>query len=225
VTGYDVARIMRRLLIITLCLSGLGLLIWLSRRSGLPEVDLTAGAGPRPEPPSQGVDNDLRKPASRSEPVDGGEALVAELVEIPAEVAEIRLVPEPASESVSQPEEEMAPQPPGSYGDPRLDIAGDRGDRLLAELTQIRADVVERVKRRPLFEMAQQRGVPYFELYFMTKQELFETMVEAEGLPPHDVPPSPQSAERIKDIAAEAVRLHQQIEAEETAHLANNKTA
>jgi hypothetical protein len=219
----------RRFLIITFCLGGLGLLTWLLRRSGLPGSDPSAVAGPRPQPPSHGADDEFSEPVSepvtQPEPVDGGEALMAELVEIRAEVVEERLGTGPASEAVSQPEQEPAPQPSGRYDDARLDIAADSGEQLMAELAQIRADVVERVERRPLFVMAEQRRVPYYQLFFMTKQELFEAVLEAEGLPPDDVTPSPQSAERIKEIAAEAFRLDEQVAAEEATHLANNKTA
>lgn len=95
----------------------------------------------------------------------------------------------------------------------------------MAHLARIRADVVERVERRPLFVMAQQRGVPYFQLFFMDRQGLFEAVLEAEDLPPHDVMPSPQSAARIKEIADEAFRLHEEMAAEETTPLANDKTA
>jgi hypothetical protein len=219
----------RRFLIITLCLGGLGLLIWLLRRSGLPESDLSAGAGPRPQPPRPEVDDESSapgsEPVSQPEPVENGE-MMAELVDIRAEVVQERPVTEPASERVWRAEQEPGYRPSFASRDDDvpLDIAGDSSEQLMAELAQIQADVVEQVERRPLFVMAEHRGVPFFHLFSMTKQELFDAVLEAEGLPPHDVTPSPQSAERINEIAAEAFRLHEQ-QAEETAHLANNKTA
>jgi hypothetical protein len=243
----------RRILIITLCL---GLVIWLWWRSGLSESDFSEGVWPRPQSPSQGVDDEfsepVSEPVSQAEPVDGSEELMAELVEIRAEVVETGQFRAPASVSVSQPapvdsgkelmaelveihpevvQERPVTEPVSELvsqaqrEDAPLDMAGDSGEQLMAELAQIRAEVVGRVERRPLFVMAEQRHVPYSQLFFMTKQELFEAVLEAEGLPPHDVMPSLQSAERIKEIAAEALHLHEEMEAEEAAHRANGKTA
>ena len=197
---------MRRFLIITLSLGGLGLVIWLLRRSDLPESDLSASAGSRLQPPSRGAD-ELSKPASgpvsQPEPVDGCEQLMAELVEIRARVVEERLVTEPTAERVSQPDRKLGYQSSaGRYND-ALDIAGD--------------------KRRAVD--GPPRGVPYFQLFFMDRQGLFEAVLEAEDLPPHDVMPSPQSAARIKEIADEAFRLHEDMLAERDAPLANDKMA
>jgi hypothetical protein len=90
-------------------------------------------------------------------------------------------------------------------------------DALLEELARLREDVVEQVERRPLFVMAEQRGVPYYRLFFMTKPELFEAVLEAEGIPPADVRPSPETAERVRALVAEALRRHEEIAAEEAA--------
>jgi hypothetical protein len=149
--------------------------------------------------------------------LDSGEQLMARLAQIRAELVE-ELVAEPASEPV------LAYQPPdaGTCDDAVLDPARDDGEQLMVELAQIRADLPERVERRPLFVMAEQRGVPYFHLFSKTKQELFEAVLEAEGLPPHDVHPSPESAARIREIVAEALRRHA---AEEAARPADDKTA
>jgi hypothetical protein len=222
-----VPRIVRRFLIITLCLGALGLVAWLLRRQRLPESDLSASARSRSQPPREAVDEPVSEPASESvsgsEPVDSGEQLLAELVQIRAEAVEERLVAEPAIAPERGPEHE--PLSARRYDDAVLDLAGESGEQLMAELAQIRADVVERVERRPLFVMAEKRGVPFYHLFSMTKQELFEAVLEAERLPPHDVTPSPQSAARIKQIVAEAFRLDEEIAAEQTAHLAKNKTA
>jgi hypothetical protein len=59
--------------------------------------------------------------------------------------------------------------------------------------------------------------VPYFRLFFMTKPELLEAILEAEGVPPADVRPSPASAARVREVAAEAYRRDQEIAAEEAA--------
>ncbi len=155
--------------------------------------------------------------------LDSGEQLVARLAQIRAELVEERLVAEPMSE----PDRKLAYQPPdaGTRDDAVLDPASDDGEQLMVELAQIRAELPERVERRPLFVMAEQRGVPYFRLFSKSKQELFEAVLEAEGLPPHDVHPSPESAARIREIVAEALRRHEQIAAEEAARPADDKTA
>jgi hypothetical protein len=255
-------RIVRRLLVIAFCL-GICLLIWLWRRSGRPEPDLSAIVGPRPvyetrkpasepvpgpEPADTGderVSELVRMlvaraevvqpepaarpafaPVSQSEPVDGGEHLMAELIQVRAEAVDERRVTESPLRPVSAPKQERVPQAPsGSHGDGGvpLDVVGDDGENLMAELARIRADVVERVERRPFFVMAERRGVPFFQLFSMTKQELFEAVLEAEGLPPHDVTPSPPSAARIREIAAEALHLHEEIAAD--AHLLSDQTA
>src|SRR4051812_35962645 len=139
---------MKRLLIISLCLFGLGLLVWMLRR---------APAG------------DVPDPLVEEEP------------------------PEPSFEP-QPPEAETAPLDtrPGPVPDVRGEAAEADPDQLLEELAQLRADVVERVERRPLFVMAEQRGVPYFRLFFMTKPELFQAVLDAEGIPPADVRPSPE---------------------------------
>jgi len=166
---------MKRLLIIGLCLFGLGLVVWMLRR---------APAG------------DLPDPLVEEEP------------------------PEPSFEP-QPPEAETAPLDAGSgtVPDVRGDAADADPDELLEELARLRADVVERVERRPLFVMAEQRGVPYFRLFFMTKPELFEAVLDAEGVPPADVRPSPETAERVRTLAAEAFRRHDEIAAEEAAEM------
>ena len=213
---------MRRVLIIGACLIGLGWLVWLLwRKSAATEgVQLAADAnmGPEPEP-------------------EPGIAVAGE----PGSVSTVRVLENLSSDDWDGPERVLAAEPPVDLDEARADVQGVAsepyrrseqsvtayGDRekILAELAQIRADVVERVERRPLFVMAEEHGVPHSRLFFMNKHELFEAVLDAEGLPPNDVVPSLQSAERIKELAAEAFRLHEKIEAEEAVHLANNKTA
>ena len=171
---------MRRLLIISLCLAGLGLLVWMLRRppaGGSPDP-LVEEAPPEPsfEPQPPEAEREDHMPA------DAG----------PGPVPDVR-----------RGEAEPAGRP-----DP---------DELLEELARLREDVVERVERRPLFVMAEQRGVPYFRLFFMTKPELFQAVLDAEGIPPADVRPSPETAERVRALVAEALRRHAEIAAEEAA--------
>jgi len=176
----------------------------------------------RPEP----VAGPAFAPVSRPEPIDDGEHLVAELIEVRAEAVDERRVAESPLRPVSATVQARAPQAaPGWHGDGdvSLDAVVDAGEELMTELARIRADVVERVERRPFFVMAERRGVPFYELFRMTKQELFEAVLEAEGLPPHDVTPSPQSAARIREIAAEALGLHEQIATD--AHVRSDQTA
>jgi len=238
----------RRLLVIAFCL-GVCSVFWLWRRLGRPGPDLSASVGPRPQQPHRAV-YEARKPStepvSGPELADSGEEQVAELVRMlvaRAEVVQPERVAGPelihgraesvderrVTESltpVSAPEQEPAAQvPSGEHGDgsvPR-DVVGDAGEKLMAELARIRLDVVERVERRPFFVMAERRGVPFFQLFRMTKQELFEAVLEAEGVPPNDVTPSPHSAARIREIAAEALGLHEEIAAD--AHLRSDQTA
>jgi hypothetical protein len=91
----------------------------------------------------------------------------------------------------------------------------DDGKGRMAEMDSLRAEIVERVERRPLFVMAEERNVPYFRLFFMTKPELLEAILEVEHVPPHDVMPSQEALGRVREIAAEAYRRHEQIAAEE----------
>jgi hypothetical protein len=158
------------------------------------------------------------------EPIDGGDQLNAQLFQIRTDMVQERASTQAASQPASQPDRQSGHQLSfeEKNGDARLGTAGRERDQLMSELAQIRAEVAERVDRRPLFMLAQQRRVPYFQLFFMTKQEIFEAVLEAEDLPPHDVIPSQQSAHRVRAIAAEAFRLQEKIGAEE---LTNDQTA
>ena len=95
--------------------------------------------------------------------------------------------------------------------------APDAGQERLEQLLRVRADVVERVDRRSLFAMAHVRGLPNHELFTMTSKQLLEAILAAEGLPPADVLPSPQTEQRIRDIAVEAFQRHEQFLAEDAA--------
>ena len=91
------------------------------------------------------------------------------------------------------------------------------GQRALEELTQLRADVVAGVDRRPLFAMAQSRGLPNHELFTMSSDQLLDAILHAEGLPPADVRPSQESAEGIRSVMSEALHRQQEFAAEQAA--------
>jgi hypothetical protein len=194
---------MRRLLIIFLCFFGLGVLLLLLLR---------AARGPAPE-----MDEPEWEPFAEPEPVAEAEL---------EPVAE----PEPVAEAEPEPVAEAEPEPAAEAGQeteeiPVLDLPdddvvapsakGDDGKRRMAEMAALRDEIVERVERRPLFVMAEERNVPYFRLFFMTKLELLEAILEVEHVPPHDVMPSQDALERVRSIAAEAYRRNEEIAAEE----------
>ena len=182
---------MRRLLIIFLCFFGVGVLLLLVLR---------AARGPAPE-----MDEPEREPYTEPEPVAEAEPLAE-----PEPEAE----PEPAAEAGQETEEiPVVRLPDEDVVAPSAN--GDGGKGRMAEMTALRAEIVERVERRPLFVMAEERNVPYFRLFFMTKPELLEAILEVEHVPPHDVIPSQEALERVREIAAEAYRRHEEIAAEE----------
>ncbi len=194
---------MRRLLIIFLCFFGGGVLLLLLLR---------AARGPAPE-----AGQPEREPFAEPEPVAEAE---------PEPVAEAE--PEPAAEP--EPVAEAEPEPAAEAGEeteqiPVVDLPdedvvapsaqGENGKGRMAEMAALRDEIVERVERRPLFVMAEERNVPYFRLFFMTKLELLESILEVEHVPPHDVMPSQDALERVREIAAEAYRRNEEIAAEE----------
>ena len=91
------------------------------------------------------------------------------------------------------------------------------GERVQAELLQLRAQVVDGVDRRPLFAMGQSRGLPNHELFSMSPDHLLDAILNAEGLPPADVLPSPENADRIRSVMAEAFQRQDEYAAEEAA--------
>jgi hypothetical protein len=179
----------RRLLIISLCLFGLGVLLLLVLRSG---------RGPVPE-----MDEPEREPYWEPE-------LVAE--------AEPEPGPEPVAEAEPEQDQETEQMPAVDLPDDDVvapTAQADDGKGRMAEVAELRAEIVERVERRPLFVMAEERNVPYFRLFFMTKPELLDAILEVEHVPPHDVMPSQEALDRVREIAAEAHRRHEEIAAEE----------
>ena len=184
---------MRRLLIICLCLLGVGaLLLWVLRASREPALEW---------------DEPEWEPYEETEPVV--EPTAEPVAETEPEIEQMQAVDLPHEDVVAPParnEDVVAPPP-----------RNDDGKRRMAEMVALRDEIVERVERRPLFVMAEERNVPYFRLFFMTKPELLEAILEVEHVPPHDVMPSQEALERVREIAAEAYRRHEEIAAEEAA--------
>jgi hypothetical protein len=83
--------------------------------------------------------------------------------------------------------------------------------RILQEMAEIRADMIAGVSRRPLFLMAKKRGVSCG-LFVASKWDLFDAILEVEGLSPDRQDSSPSAQQRLRQLAAEAYRR----EAEET---------
>ncbi len=203
---------MRRLLIISLCLLGVGvLLLWVLRAS---------------RPPVPATDEQEREPHVEPEPV--AEAEPEPVIEAePEPVAEAE--PEPVAEAEPEPVIEAEPEPvieaeQETEQIPVIDLPDDdvvapsgkgEGEQRLAQMAEVRAEIVERVERRPLFVMAEERNVPYFRLFFMTKTELLDAILEVEHVPPPDVMPSQEALDRVREIADEAYRRHEEIAAEE----------
>ena len=191
---------MRRLFIF-LCLFGVGVLLLLVLR---------AARGPASE-----MDEPEREPYTEPEPVEEPEPVVESEPEPYAEPEPVvESEPEPVAEA--EPETEQLPV----VDPPDEDVVapsaqGEDGNGRMSEMTALRTEIVERVERRPLFVMAEERNVPYFRLFFMTKPELLDAILEVEHVPPPDVMPSQEALERIREIAAEAYRRHEEIAAEE----------
>jgi len=102
---------------------------------------------------------------------------------------------------------------------PDRETAPYDSQRTLEELSQLRADVVDGVDRRPLFAMAQARGLPNHELFSMSSEQLLDAILHAEGLPPADVRPSQESADQIRSVMSEALRRQDEFAAGEAAQL------
>jgi len=191
---------MRRLFIF-LCLFGVGVLLLLVLRAA------RGRASEMVEPE--------REPYIEPEPVQEPEPVVDSEPELVVESEpEPYAEPEPVAES--EPETEQLPV----VDPPDEDVVapsaqGEDGNGRMSEMTALRTEIVERVERRPLFVMAEERNVPYFRLFFMTKPELLDAILEVEHVPPPDVMPSQEALERIREIAAEAYRRHEEIAAEE----------
>ena len=184
---------MRRLLIIFLCFFGVGVLLLLVLR---------ASRLPAPQ-----TDEPEWEPYAEPEPVAESE---------PEPVAEPVVEAEQEADQEADQETEQMPVvdlPDDDVVAPSAQAENGKGR--MAEMAALRDEIVEQVERRPLFVMAEERNVPYFRLFFMTKLELLEAILEVEHVPPHDVMPSQEALDRVREIAAEAYRKHEEIAAEE----------
>ena len=147
-----------------------------------------------------------RAPADRLQPVEpDSEENEAGLAEVEEEGAgqpvsgEVVTLPDRASRT---PDPERTPR--------EAELAQER-------LVQVRADVLTRVERAPLFAMARERGLRNHNLFMMSSEQLLDAILEAEGLPPADVLPSAHTEERVMAVAAEAHRRHEEYLADEAA--------
>ena len=206
---------MRRLLIIFLCFFAGGVLLLLllraargpAQEAGQPEREPFAEPEPVAEPEPEPVAEPEPEPVAEAEPEP---ELVAEAEHGPVAEAE----PGPAAEAGQETEEiPVVDLPDEDVVAPSAQ--GDDGKGRMAEMAALRDEIVERVERRPLFVMAEERNVPYFRLFFMTKPELLDAILEVEHVPPHDVMPSQDALDRVREIADEAYRRHEEIAAEE----------
>ena len=208
---YDVGG-MRRLVIIGACLVGFGWLAWLVRRksavgtaSSQPELDDLAGPAPQAEPGTPGPQAEPAAGASveaepgSSPPVTVDEPLLSDASDGPEHVATQEA--SAGSERAAATGEEVAPesyQPSGQWatgqGDP---------EALLGELAQLRRDALKKVHRRPLYVMAEERGVPRYRRAFMTNGQLFDAILNAEGVSPGTGSPSPATVERVRELTLE----------------------
>ena len=116
-------------------------------------------------------------------------------------------VPEPPAAAVTGPEPEPAVH---SGAEP---VPADQR-RALHELAEIRADMAERVSRRTLFLMAQERGIPC-DLFVASQWDLLDAILRAEDLRPEDRDISPKTRQRLLDLADEAYR-REQLERQDT---------
>jgi hypothetical protein len=116
--------------------------------------------------------------------------------------------PEPA------PDVEVAAPVPSAVAESDTRAVDQDAAGMLQEMAEIRADIIAGVSRRPLFLMAKKRGVSCG-LFVASKWDLFDAILEAEGLSPDRQDSSRSAQRRLKQLAAEAYRR----EAEETERL------
>lgn len=187
---------MRRLVIIGACLVGLGWLAWLVWRRwaacedpSQPEVDNFASPAPQPE-------SEVRAADPESSAVIADDLPPGDVPDGPERIASH----EPAADS-DEPAVAEAEVAPESYR-PSGQWATRQGDpeELLDELSQMRRDALKNVHRRPLYVMAEERGVPLYRRAFMTNGQLFDAILNAEGVSPATVSPSPATVERVREL-------------------------
>jgi hypothetical protein len=109
------------------------------------------------------------------------------------------------------PDVEVAALVPSAAAESDTRAVEQDATRMLQEMAEIRADMIAGVSRRPLFLMAKERGVSCG-LFVASKWDLFDAILEAEGLGPDRQDSSLSAQRRLRQLAAEAYRR----EAEET---------
>jgi hypothetical protein len=194
-----------------LCFFGLGVLLLWVLRASRPSAQETLEPEREPHAETEPVAEPEPEPVAEAEPEPVAEAE-------PEPVAEPETVAEPEPEPVAEAGQDTEQIPVIDL--PDEDVVAPSGQRengkgRMAEMAALRDEIVERVERRPLFVMAEERNVPYFRLFFMTKLELLDAILEVEHVPPQDVMPSQDALERVREIAAEAYRKNEEIAAEE----------
>jgi hypothetical protein len=193
---------MRRLLVIGACLVGLGWLAWLVWRRS------SEGAGASGDFINPSLQTEPEVPEQRPEVETGasveGEPWPSSVIDEPRPSDESDGADEAASletaagsDDAVVTEEEVAPE---SYRRSQWDP-----EDLLAELAELRRDALRKVKRRPLYVMAEGRGVPLLRRAFMTNGQLFDAILIAEGVSPGDASTSPQKLERVRELTAEMI--------------------
>src|SRR6476469_4271669 len=95
----------------------------------------------------------------------------------------------------------------------RRDVAraGEPSSRRSVGCEPTRDDVIAGVSRRPLFLMAKKRGVSCG-LFVASKWDLFDAILEAEGLSPDRQDSSLSAQVRLRQLAAEAYRREAETE-------------
>ena len=174
---------MRRLIIILLCLGGLGLLALLL----LPPRRRRASVAPAWQSPAAAATPPAAEPVAPA---------ATEPEPAPA------LVPvEPAGDA-----EPDAPDPPEPQ--PVPDRAAERA-RTLQVMAELRASIIDGVSRRPLYLMAVERGV-HRDMFVASSWDLLDAILRAEGLSPELRDASPDAVRRLRALADEASAREQQ---------------
>ena len=194
-------------MIIGACLVGLGWLAWLVwRQRGAgegrfqPEVDDLASPAP-PQPESEVGGAVAADPESFSVVAD-------DLPPGDDPEGRERIATHEPTGNLDEPavaDEEVAPE---SYR-PSAQWATRQGtpEELLGELAQLRRDALKKVHRRPLYVMAEERGVPLYRRAFMTNGQLFDAILNAEGVSPGTVSPSPATVERVRELTLQMFKF------------------
>lgn len=184
---------MRRLMVIMLLLAGVGLVLLMlarprPRRAGLDLArrDVIAGSDSSLDvdvaPQSEVAPSPAVTPAQPASPHPHRVAYQ------PVQVIE------PLAAQVT-PLAVEEPPPPGSQ---------PLTERILQEMAEIRADLIGRVSRRPLFLMASDRNATC-DLFVASKWDLLDAILAAENLRPEDRDASPEARERLLALVDEAL--------------------